>query len=216
MRYNTFIMIAFSIILFLIVLLVSGCIYLFCKRVIYKLNKRVLPRNLAVLKNRPPLANFNNLTEPEIREKLILPFFQILGYNTNDMREFARTVKRENFLPDYITKKWDNSRLCKRTLSIKYIPFSEDAVDTNNQTFCDNNYNGSELDELMNKLYFKSEYFVLTNGYLYVFFNKSRVNGSRKYDFLFNLKKYSKDDVAKLAYFTKQYMFLEISDVYRS
>lgn len=209
-------MVAFSIILFLIVLFISGCIYLFCKRVIYKLNKRVLPRNLAVLKNRPTLADFDNLTEPEIREKLILPFFQILGYNTNDMREFTRTVKREIFLPDYITKKWDNSRLCKRTLFIKYIPFSEEAVNSENQTFCDNNYNGSDLDELMNKLYFNAEYYVLTNGYLYLFFHKNHIKGSRRYDFLFNLKKYSKEDVAKLAYFTKQYMFLEISDVYRA
>lgn len=209
-------MVAFSVILFLLVLLVSGCIYLFCKRVIYKLNKRVLPRNLAILKNSTALAEFDNLTEAEIREKLILPFFQILGYNTSDMREFARTVKREIFLPDYIIKKWDNSRLRKRTLFIKYIPFSAETVDAKNQIYTDSNYNGATIDELMDPLYFNAQYYVLTNGYLYLFFSKNHIEGSRKYDFCFNIKQYNKTDAAKLAYFTKQYMFLEISDVYRA
>lgn len=209
-------MVMVSIILFLIVLLVSGCIYLFLKRVIYKLNKRVLPRNLAILKNRPTLANFDNLTEAEKRERLILPFFQILGYNTNDLREFSRTVKRENFLPDYKVKKWDRSRLCKKPLYVKYIPFDENNIDTKHHTYLDNNLKEYNLDEMMNKLYFNAEYYVLTNGYLYLFFNKNRTDGSRKYDFFFNLKQYSINDVARLAYFTKQYMFLEISDVYRA
>ena len=209
-------MVVVSLILFLIVLLFSGCIYLFCKRVIYKLNKRVLPRNLAVLKNRPTLANYDNLTDAEIREKLILPFFQILGYNTNDLREFSRTVKRENFLPDYKVKKWDNSRLCKRTLYVKYIPVTQENIDIKNHIYIDDNLKQYNLDEMMNKLYFNAEYYVLTNGYLYLFFNKNHIEGSRKYDFFFNLKQYSKKDVARLAYFTKQYMFLEISDVYRA
>ncbi len=209
-------MVAFSVLLFLIVLFFSGGIYLFCKRVIYKLNKRVLPRNLAILKNRPALADFDNLTEPEIREKIILPFFQILGYNTFDMREFSRTVKREIFLPDYIIKKWDNSRLRKRTLFIKYVPFSIEAVDCKNQIFSDNNLKGCDIDELMNPIYFNGEYYVLTNGYFYLFFSKNHIECSRKFDFCFNLKKYTKNDSDKLAYFSKQYMFLELSDIYRA
>ena len=79
-------MITFSVILFLIVLLVSWFIFLFCKRVIYKLNKRVLARNMALVKNGPYMAKFDELSEAEIREKLIFPFFMVLGYNTYDMR----------------------------------------------------------------------------------------------------------------------------------
>ena len=47
-------------------------------------------------------------------------------------------------------------------------------------------------------------------------YNSNHIEGSRKYDFCFNIKQYNKTDAAKLAYFTKQYMFLEISDVYRA
>ena len=51
-------MLEIAILLFLIVLMVSWFIYIFCKRVIYKLNKRVLPRNLAIVKNGPYMAKF--------------------------------------------------------------------------------------------------------------------------------------------------------------
>lgn len=66
----------------------------------------------------------------------------------------------------------------------------------------------------MNPLYFKGEYVVLTNGYLYVFFPKNRVKGSCVFSSVFNLKNYNKEDIAELAYFTKQCMFLEVSDVF--
>ena len=75
---------------------------------------------------------------------------------------------------------------------------------------------GVNIDELMNKLYFNGEHYVLTNGYLYLFFNKNYVIGSKKFDFCFNVKSFTKSDIARLAYFTKQYMFLQISDVYRA
>lgn len=114
---------------FLYVLLFSFIIILFCKRVIYKLNKRVLARNIAIIKNSKELASFENLSENEIRERLIIPFFLVLGYNTFDMREFVRTQRRASVEPDYITKKWDNSKLCKRSLYIKYEKFADDAVD---------------------------------------------------------------------------------------
>ena len=74
---------------------------------------------------------------------------------------------------------------------------------------------GVNIDELMNKLYFNGEYYVLTNGYLYMFFNKHYVIGSKKFEFCFDVRSFSKQDIAKLAYFTKQYMFLQISDIYR-
>ena len=196
-----------ALLLFLLVLLFSFIIYLFCKRVIYKLNKRVLARNIAIIKNSKELASFENLSENEIRERLIIPFFLVLGYNTFDMREFVRTQRRASVEPDYITKKWDNSKLCKRSLYIKYEKFADDAVDLKNKVY---------IDELMNKLYFNGEYYVLTNGYLYLFFNKNYVIGSKKFDFCFNVKSFTKSDIARLAYFTKQYMFLQISDVYRA
>lgn len=208
-------MIVFSVILFLIILLVSLCIYLFCKRVIYKLNKRVLARNMALVKNGPYMQRFDELTESEIREKVIFPFFMVLGYNTYDMREFKSYINRAVFYPDYVVKKWDNSKLAKRALSIKYIPFKDEAVDFDKKIFNDEAA-GCKLDELMDKLYFKSEHYVITNGYLYLFFSKKRKQGSKHFDFCFNLKKYSKDDAARLAYYSKQYLFLQISDVYRA
>lgn len=207
-------MITFSVILFLIVLLVSWFIFLFCKRVIYKLNKRVLARNMALVKNGPYMAKFDELSEAEIREKLIFPFFMVLGYNTYDMREFQSYINRAAFYPDYVVKKWDSSKLCKRALSIKYIPFKDNAVDFDKKIF-DDSAAGCKLDELMDKLYFKSDYYVITNGYLYVFFNKKRRTGSKNFEFCFNLKIYSKKDAAQLAFYSKQYLFLEISDVYR-
>ena len=66
-----------ALLLFLIILMVSLIIYLFCKRVIYKLNKRVLARNIAILKNSKELADYENLSDDEIREKLIIPFFLV-------------------------------------------------------------------------------------------------------------------------------------------
>ncbi len=204
-----------ALLLFILVLLVSFIIYLFCKKVIYKLNKRVLARNIALLKNSKELADYKNLSEEEIREKLIIPFFLILGYNTFDRREFVRTQGRAFVEPDYITKKWDNSRLCKRSLYIKFEKFSDEAVDLKNKVYNDNKMQGVNIDELMNKLYFNGEYYVLTNGYLYMFFNKHYVIGSKKFEFCFDVRSFSKKDIAKLAYFTKQYMFLQISDVYR-
>lgn len=205
-----------SLVLFLLVLLFSFIIYLFCKRVIYKLNKRVLARNIAIIKNSKELASFENLSENEIRERLIIPFFLVLGYNTFDMREFVRTQRRASVEPDYITKKWDNSKLCKRSLYIKYEKFDDAAVDLKNKVYIDNKMQGLNIDELMNKLYFNGEYYILTNGYLYLFFNKNYVSGSKKFEFCFNLKSFTKSDIARLAYFTKQYMFLQISDVYRA
>lgn len=208
-------MIVFSVILFLIILLVSLCIYLFCKRVIYKLNKRVLARNMALVKNGSYMQRFEELTESEIREKVIFPFFMVLGYNTYDMREFKSYINRAAFYPDYVVKKWDSSKLAKRALAIKYIPFKDETVDFDKKIFNDEAA-GCKLDELMDKLYFKSEHYVITNGYLYLFFSKKRKEGSKHFDFCFNLKKYSKDDAARLAYYSKQYLFLQISDVYRA
>ena len=207
-------MVTFSVILFLIVLLVSWFIFLFCKRVIYKLNKRVLARNMALVKNGPYMAKFDELSEAEIREKLIFPFFMVLGYNTYDMREFQSYINRAAFYPDYVVKKWDSSKLCKRALSIKYLPFKDDVINLEKKSF-DDEAAGCNLDELMDKLYFNSDYYVITNGYLYVFFSKKHKKGSKNFEFCFNLKNYSKKDAALLAYYTKQYLFLEITDVYR-
>lgn len=198
------------------VLCASGLVYFFSKRLIYKLNKRVLARNLAIIKNGPALENYDNLSEEEIGEKLIVPFWQIMGYNTFDKREFACDNRHIPFVADYITKKWDSSRLCKETLYIKFADFKDDAIDYENNLFKDLKNPNCNLDELINKLYFDGEYYVLTNGYLYVFFSKKYKAGSQKFSYCFNLKNFSKDDIVKLAYFTKQYMFLELSDVYRS
>lgn len=209
-------MVSVALLIFIIVLTFSFVIYLFCKRLIYKLNKRVLPRNLAVIKNGKYLKDFDNLDEETKREKIILPFFQVLGYNTYDMREFRIFSKRQNFLPDYTTKKWDNSRLSKRSMYIKYEDFSENSVDLINKTYNDDRIQGVNIDELMDKTYFWGECYVLTNGYLYLFFDKKYVFGSKKFKFCFNLKNYTKSDVAKLAYYTKQYMFLQVEDVYRA
>ncbi len=209
-------MVSVALLIFIIVLTFSFVIYLFCKRLIYKLNKRVLPRNLAVIKNGKYLKDFDNLDEETKREKIILPFFQVLGYNTYDMREFRIFSKRQSFLPDYTTKKWDNSRLSKRSMYIKYEDFSENSVDLINKTYNDDRIQGVNIDELMDKTYFWGECYVLTNGYLYLFFDKKYVFGSKKFKFCFNLKNYTKSDVAKLAYYTKQYMFLQVEDVYRA
>lgn len=209
-------MVSVALLIFIIVLTFSFVIYLFCKRLIYKLNKRVLPRNLAVIKNGKYLKDFDNLDEETKREKIILPFFQVLGYNTYDMREFRIFSKRQSFLPDYTTKKWDNSRLSKRSMYIKYEDFSENSVDLINKTYNDDRIQGVNIDELMDKTYFWGECYVLTNGYLYLFFDKKYVFGSKKFKFCFNLKNYTKSDVVKLAYYTKQYMFLQVEDVYRA
>ena len=208
-------MISAALLLFIIVLLVSYVIFWSCKHLIYKLNRRVLARNIAIIKNGKALADFDNLTEDEIREKIIIPFFMVLGYNTHDRREFPVFQKRAPFLPDYITKKWDSSRLCKRSLYIKYDNFSDDAVDLKNKNYIDNRIQGVNIDEMMNKLYFWGECYILTNGYLYLFFDKHYKIGTHKFKFCFNLKSFTKADIEKLAYYTKQYMFLEISDVYR-
>lgn len=170
---------------------------------------------MAIIKNGPFLKQFETLSEDVIREKLILPFCMILGYNTYDMREFQCNVNRADFYPDYVIKKWDNSNLRKNVLSIKYIPFDESVIDFENKIYHDDKLNFSKLDDLMNKIYFKSEYYILTNGYLYLFFSKRRKNGSKNFEFCFNLKNFSKKDASKLAYYAKQYLFLELSDVYR-
>ena len=208
-------MISAALLLFIIVLLVSYVIFWSCKHLIYKLNRRVLARNIAIIKNGKALADFDNLTEDEIREKIIIPFFMVLGYNTHDRREFPVFQKRAPFLPDYITKKWDSSRLCKRSLYIKYDNFSDDAVDLKNKKYIDNRIQGVNIDEMMNKLYFWGECYILTNGYLYLFFDKHYKIGSHKFKFCFNFKSFTKADIEKHADYTKQYMFLEISDVYR-
>ena len=169
---------------------------------------------MALVKNGPYMQKFDELTESEIREKIIFPFFMVLGYNTYDMREFKSYINRAAFYPDYVVKKWDNSKLAKRALSIKYIPFKEEDVDLEKKFF-NAEPAGSSLEELFDKLYFKSEHYVITNGYLYLFFSKKHKKGSKHFDFCFDLRKYSKEDAAKLAYYSKQYLFLEISDVYR-
>lgn len=203
-------MILVSVLIFLLVVIFSQFIYFFCKRVIYKLNRRVLARNLAVLKNGPVMQDFDRLSSDEKREKLIVPFFMILGYNTYDSREFKRAAKFNDISADYITKKWNKSRLCKRSLYIKYADFNENDIN-----FEAKNLNcNCNLDELLDKKYFDGEFYVLTNGYIFVFFSKHHINGSKKYDFCFNMKNFSKKDIADLAYFTKQYMFLEVADVF--
>lgn len=203
-------MILVALVIFLLVVVFSYFIYFFCKRVIYKLNRRVLARNLAVLKNGPAMQNYNNLTVDEIRERLIVPFFLVLGYNTYDSREFKRIAKFNDITADYVTKKWNKSKLCKRSLYIKYINFNESDIDLEKQ-----NFNGKiNLDELMDKMYFKGEYYILTNGYIYLFYSAPHISGSKKFDFCFNVKSFSKKDISQLAYYTKQYMFLEVADVF--
>lgn len=209
-------MVSLALLLFIFVLLFSYIIFLFSKRLVYKLNKRVLARNLAIIKNGESLAHFNSLDEETKRAKIIIPFFQVLGYNTYDMREFRVFSKRQSFLPDYVTKKWDNSHLCKRSMYIKYENFSESAVDLKKNIYHDDRIQGACIDELMDKTYFLGECYVLTNGYLYLFFDKNYKEGSNKFKFCFNLKDYDKKSVAQLAYYTKQYMFLQIEDVYRA
>ena len=56
-------MVLAALLLFVIVLLFSFIIFLFCKRLIYKLNRRVLARNLALIKNGKYLADYKNLSE---------------------------------------------------------------------------------------------------------------------------------------------------------
>ena len=186
-------MVSAALLLFIFVLLFSSVVYYFCKKLIYKLNKRVLARNLAVIKNGPTLKKYNELDKSEKIEKLVIPFFMVMGYNTYDMREFARVNKNASFAPDFVT---------------------EDDIDLNNKTLKCINRSDCDLDELMNPLYFQGEFVVLTNGYLYLFFSKNRVKGSFNYSTFFNLKNYGKNDIAELAYFTKQCMFLEVSDVF--
>lgn len=207
-------MVSAALLLFIFVLLFSSVVYYFCKKLIYKLNKRVLARNLAVIKNGPTLKKYNELDKNEKIEKLVIPFFMVMGYNTFDMREFARVNKDASFAPDFVTKKWDKSKLRKKSLYIKYADFTEDDIDFDSKTLKCKNKPDCDLDELMNPLYFKGEFMVLTNGYLYLFFPKNRVKGSSIYSSLFNLKNYSKYDTALLANFTKQCMFLEVSDVF--
>ncbi len=203
-------MILVSLILFLLVVVVSYFIYFFCKRVIYKLNKRVLARNLAVLRNGIAMQNFDSLSEDEKREKLIVPFFMVLGYNTFDSREFKKAARFNSISADYVTKKWNKSKLCKRSLYIKYFDFTELSLELNQKLF-----NGiCNIDELTDKKYFSGEYYVITNGYMYLFFSNKRIRGSKKYDFCFNLRNFSKKDIADLAHFTKQCMFLEVADVF--
>lgn len=203
-----------ALLLFIVVLIISFIIYSFCKNLIYKLNKRVLARNLAILKNGNDLKNYNLLSKQEKIDRLVIPFFMIMGYNTYDLREFARVNKDASFTPDFITKKWDKSRLRKRPLYIKFVNFEDDDIDYKNKKFIYKNNLDCDLDELMNPLYFKGEYIVLTNGYLYVFISKKRQKGSERYDVIFNLKNYDKNNISELAHFTKQCMFLEVSDVF--
>lgn len=203
-------MILVALILFLLVVVFSYFIYFFCKKVIYKLNRRVLARNLAFVKNGKSMQNYGSLSVDEIREKLISPFFMVLGYNTYDAREFKKAAKFSDVTADYVTQKWSKSRLCKRSMYIKYINFTEDDIDMTRQ-----NFNGKvNLDELMDKIYFNGEYYIITNGYIYLFFSSPHISGSKKFDFCFNVKNFSKKDVSRLAYFTKQYMFLEVADVF--
>lgn len=98
-------MVSAALLLFIFVLLFSSIVYYFCKKLIYKLNKRVLARNLAVIKNGPVLKRYNELNKNEKIEKLVIPFFMVMGYNTFDMREFARVNKNATFAPDFVTKK---------------------------------------------------------------------------------------------------------------
>lgn len=215
MSYNNYGMIELAVLLFLIVLMVSGFIYLFCKRVIYKLNRRVLARNMALIKNGRYLQKVESLSEAEIREKLIYPFFMVLGYNTYDMREFQSFVGRNGSMPDYLVKKWDHSKFCKTALAIKYIDFSEDDVDFDAKICKDKAGNPLNINEMSDKVYFKSEYYILTNGYLYLFYNRRDKKCKDNFIFSFNVKNYSKADASELAHYTKQCLFLEISDVYR-
>lgn len=203
-------MILVSFIIFLLVVFLSYFVYFFCKKVIYKLNKRVLARNLAVLRNGSAMAHFDSLNDDEKRVDIITKFFLILGYNTFDSREFKKATRFNQISADYVTKKWNKSKLCKRSLYIKYFDFTELSVNSEKGEF-DGVCN---LDELMDKKYFDGEYYVLTNGYIYLFFSSKRVKGSKKYDFCFNIKRFSKQDIAKLAYFTKQCMFFEVADVF--
>ncbi len=203
-------MILVAFILFLLVVFFSYFVYFFCKKVIYKLNKRVLARNLAVLRNGSAMMRFDELSEDEKRQNIIVKFFLILGYNTFDSREFKKAARFNQISADYVTKKWNKSRLCKRSLYIKYFDFTELSIDSVRSEF-----NGvCNLDELMDKKYFDGEYYVLTNGYIYLFFSSKRINGSKKYDFCFNMKQFSKKDIAELAKFTKQCMFFEVADVF--
>lgn len=207
-------MVLTALLLFIIVLVISFVIYSFCKKLIYKLNKRVLARNLAIIKNGEYLNNYTSLNRQEKLEKLVIPFFMVMGYNTYDLREFARVNKNASFAPDFITKKWDKSRLCKRPLYIKFADFSEKDIDFQKKEFYCNNNPDCDIDELMNPLYFKGDYLILTNGCFYIFFSKKRLKDSRKFVFIFNLKNYNKNDIAQLANYTKQCMFLDISDVF--
>lgn len=207
-------MVEIAVLLFLIVLTVSGFVYIFCKRVIYKLNRRVLARNMALIKNGAALQKFETLSEKEIREELIYPFFMVLGYNTYDMREFQSFVGRNGCMPDYLVKKWDRSKFRKTALAIKYFPFKEEDVDLEKNIYKNPFEKVCSIEELSDSGYFKSDYYVLTNGYLYMFFDRRRGKSGDKFDFCFNVRKYTKKDADKLAYYTKQCLFLELSDIY--
>ena len=206
-------MVTFSVLLFILVFVFSYMLYLFCKRVIYKLNRRVLSRNIAVLKNSKSVMDFEHLTEDEIREKVILPFLMILGYNTYDYREFERVKTRVNFYADYVVKKWYNSRLCKKPLYIKYLPFDDEFIDLQSKTFKERCFKDTCINELTDELYFGGEYYVLTNGLIYVFFTKKDAD-TKRFSYAVDLRKYTPNEAGKLAYFTKQYLSFEISDVY--
>lgn len=205
-------MILVAFILFLLVVFFSYLVYLVCKKVIYKLNKRVLARNLAMLRNSDALKYFDKLTVEQKRDKLIVPFFRALGYNTFDRREFKKAVKFNDIAADYITKKWNKSKLCKRSFYIKYFDFTEISIDTDKKLF-NSVYN---IDELMDEKYFDGEYYILTNGYIYLFFSKKHFNSNKKYDFYFNMKSFSKNDISGLARFSKQCMFFQVADIFIS
>ena len=98
-------MVSAALLLFIIVLSVSYIVFWSSKHLIYKLNKRVLARNLAVIKNGKYLENFENLSEDEIRENIILRFSVFWDITPMIEGSFRFFKKRAPFLPDYITKK---------------------------------------------------------------------------------------------------------------
>lgn len=172
------------------------------KKTLYDKCRKKLVTRLNVLKNKAISMHNEEEAEQDIKNNLVMPFFQVLEYDTANACEFTINENPSDADVDYTITRWSAQNYSrKKFIQIKYTELYPEMIDYNKNIFIGNKVLKCYLDNFI--VYSECMYTVLTNGYTYLFFK----NNADEFIFSFNLLNYKKGDLDFLALMTKEYLF---------
>lgn len=179
------------------------CIKLYIKKkVLYDACRKKLVSRLNVLRSKAIAMHNAEESEEDLRNNLVLPFFQVLEYDTMNACEFTINENPSVTDVDYTITRWNSKDYShKAFIQVKFAELFPEMIDYNKNIFIGNKVIKAYLDNFI--VYSDCVYTILTNGYTYLFFK----NNADEFVFSFNLLNYRKSDLDFLALMTKEYLF---------